>query len=504
MNRDSASPEDITADVAIVGGGIAGLVSGVALAEAGLQVVILERDKILGGRARSWIDAKTGDPVHIGPHIFLSEYPNMLQFMGKLGTRENLVWETDQLIKIVDGRTEIVGKTWKLPAPFHFLPSFFADPHLPLRDKLSGIRVTLYAMQTDEEDILELDSVNAYAFLRSMGVTKLYIERFWDPTSMYIMNAPVDLCSAGALVRFFRFMISHNSYRIGFPDRGLGDTFAPQAEALLGRLGGRVLRETTVDRFVESDGKVESIRLADGRRVRAKHYITSVPPKELLALLPSSWTRQHPTFRELTAFHPCPYIAVYLWFDRKLTKHKFWARLYRPNDLNSDFYDLSNINPGWESRPSVITSNIIFSSRLAGMSDEDIVAVTVREIAEFLPEAAEAKVTHSVVNRIPMAVHCPFPGTERRRPETRSPVQNLIMAGDWTRTGLPASMESAARSGWLAAEEVLERVGTPKKLALQTDVGSGFAGFVNRVANQTPVRWLRRATPERMLRQLGW
>jgi squalene-associated FAD-dependent desaturase len=480
-------------DVAIVGGGIAGLVTGVALAEAGLKVTVFERDKILGGRAQSWKDGITGDPVHIGPHIFLSAYPNMLQFLDRLGTRGKLVWEENQLIKIVEGRTEIVGRTWRLPAPLHFLPSLFADKALSIGDRLSGIPVALLAMQLTEEDVLDLDSVNAYAFLRAMGVTSRYMERFWEPTCMYIMNAPVELCSAGSLLRFFRFLIGHSDYKIGFPDGGLGDTFAPHAHHRLEALGGQVLLRTEVEQLLQgSDGRVEGVKLTDGRVFRAKHYVSALPPKALLGVLPPAWLGRHETFRNLTAFHDCPYIAVYLWFDRKLTPLKFWARLFKPGDLNSDFYDLSNINRGWENRPSVITSNIIFSHRLGVMTDQQIIDATVREIADFLPEALEARVTHAVVNRIPMAVHCPFPGTERKRASALSPIENLVLAGDWTRTGLPASMESAARSGWLAAEEILSREGQHTTLAIQHSEAEGIARILHTTSNVLPVKSLLR------------
>jgi len=481
--------EGVDADVVILGGGIAGLVVGVALSDAGLRVMVLERDELLGGRARSWTDPTTGDPVHIGPHIFLSQYPNMLKFMELLGTRNKVVWDEDQLIRIVDGRTEIVGKVWRtLPAPLHFIPSLFADKSLSLLDRASGVPVGLLAMQLTEEDVLDLDGINAYALLRAMGVTSRYIERFWDPTCMYIMNTPVELCSAGALLRFFRFLVGHNDYKVGFPDGGLGDVYAPQAMARIESRGGRVLTKAKARRLIPAEDRVEAVELSDGRHLRASHYVSALPPKALLDVLPREWVLRHGVFKGLGDLQACPYIAVYLWFDRKLTPLRFWARAYKQGDLNSDFYDFSNIYRGWEDRPSLIGSNIIFSSRLGEMSDEEILAGTLGEIAEFIPEVTEAKVVHSVLNRIPMAVTCPFPGSERRRAPARSPISNLVLAGDWTRTGLPASMESAARSGWIAAEHVLATAGRPARFSLEHTEATGLAGLVHKMGNLFPVK----------------
>ena len=155
-------------------------------------------------------------------------------------------------------------------------------------------------------------------------------------------------------------------------------------------------------------------------------------------------------------FEPCPYLCIYLWFDRKLSDRAFWARAFRAEDFNCDFYDLSRFREGWEERPSVIASNIIYSERAGSLSDSEIVAKTREELAEFLPETKEAKLVHSVVNRVPMAIHCPRPGTENLRPPTRTAVKGLYLAGDWIKTGFPSSMESACRAGFLAADAILE------------------------------------------------
>jgi len=153
-------------------------------------------------------------------------------------------------------------------------------------------------------------------------------------------------------------------------------------------------------------------------------------------------------------------------FDRKLTDRKFWARTFDANDLNCDFYDMSNINRGWEGRSSVIMTNCIWCERAAHMTDQEIARETQRELAEYLPEAAQAKVTHFVVNRIPMAIHCPYPGMEQRRPTTESPVKGLFLAGDWIGTGIPSCMENACFSGWLAAEAVLAANNQPRQMAI--------------------------------------
>lgn len=471
----------------IIGGGLAGLTCAMGLRGSGLKVTVVERNDVLGGRARSWIDPTTGDPIDLGPHIFLTEYPNTLKLLDVFRTRSRVIWHTDQFITITDGQHPIVMKMASLPPPFHFVPSVLADGTVALSDKFSNIGVTLFAMKMEDQDVRELDSIAASDFLRSKGVSQRYIDRFWAFVSMAIMNVPVEECSAGALMGFYRHLIGHNSYSIGFPDSGLSNLFAPQARQALVDSGVSVVTQAAVKSFIGGADSVTGIELTDNRRVRARFCVSAIPAQDLLKLVGTEWLERHSLFRDLSSFVPCPYVSTYIWFDRKLTQRQFWARVYSPADLNCDFYDLSNINSGWQDRPSVIASNIIYSHRANGMTDDRIIEATIREICDFIPEARKAKVVHSVVNRTAMAIHCPYSGTERKRPETRTPVRGLLLAGDWIRTGIPASMESAVRSGWLAAEQILAEIGMPSKLAVTIKEPGGFAGWLRHATH----RWRR-------------
>jgi len=480
MNFSNETAGVIKTDALIIGGGLAGLTCAIGLCKSGLKTIVLESSDSLGGRARSWIDPQTGDPIDIGPHIFLSEYPNMLKLLKILGTRGRIVWHTDQFITMVRGQNRVVMQMHPLPPPFHFVPSVIADQTISAWDKISNLKVTLFAMQMDEADVLKLDHVTALDFLRRMGVTPGYIKQFWAFVSIAIMNVPVEKCSAGALMRFYRHLIGHNGYHIGFPSDGLGDMFAPQARALLEASGVRILLKSGIKGFIGDAHSATGVELDDGRRIEARFLISTLPPQILRRMARDEWLKHHQVFRDLDSFHPSPYISNYIWFERKLTRHRFWAQMYSPHNLNCDFYDLSNINRGWEKRPSLIASNIIYSHRIADMSDDEIIRSTIRELTAHLPLTARVKVLHSVVNRIPMAISCPYPGIEHKRPATRSPVHRLFLAGDWTCTGIPFSMESAVRSGWLAAEQVLTEIGRPRSLALKIKETEGLSGLVRR------------------------
>ncbi|HEY8554721.1 MAG TPA: FAD-dependent oxidoreductase [Burkholderiales bacterium] len=465
-------------DAVVIGGGIAGLACAVALTDAGLRVVVLERERIAGGRARSWRDAASGDVVDIGPHVLLSHYDNMLHLLERLGTRRQVVWHTHELITLFD-RRPIVMRLHRLPAPLPLVPGLLATPTVSLRDKLSNARVTWLAMRMRTDDVRRLDAVDARTLLRSLGVTERFIEWFWASVAMTIENVPLERCSAGSLLRLYRHLIGHNAYRFGFPAVGLGELFAPPAVAAIGAGGGRVLCETEARRILIEHGRAAGVALAGGACLPARFCIAAVPPQDLRPLLPDAVAAREP-FARLGDFEPSPYISTYVWFDRKLGSERFWARVWSPTNLNYDFYDLSNIRPAWAERPSVLAANIVYSHRAAALDDDEIVRATVAEAAEFVPWAARAKIRHARVHRIAMARPCPLPGIERLRPSARTPLPGLYLAGDWLDTGLPMSMESAVRAAYVAAEEVLRDAGRPRKLARPLPALDGITAFVSR------------------------
>ena len=468
------------ADVVIVGGGLAGLACAVALRESGLRVAVFESSARLGGRACSWTDAHSGDEVDLGPHIVLTEYRNMLTFLEQLGTRDRIVWETDRLLRLREGRRSTDMRLHALPAPFHLLPSFARAQSVSWRDIVSNRRVLWMAMRLSEEQVKRLDRRTALDLLQQCGVTSRFIEWFWATACMSVLNVPLERCSAGALMRVFAQLTGLQQYAIGFADVSLAELFVPSALRLLKRAGCAVHINAPVIRIVGEGERFQSVVLDGGERFDARICVAAVPPQSLTRLLPAEW-RQISPFTSAVAFDPSPYVSCYLWLDRKVTRERFWARVWNPADLNTDFYDLSNIRCAWHGRSeSVIASNIIHSHRAEPLSDEQIVARTLQEIQEALPAAEHASVRHAVVNRIPMAIPCPKPGSENMRPPTRTPVGGLLLAGDWTDTGLPASMESAVHSGWAAAEEIWRLQGSPRRLVLPKRAPEGIAGWVHR------------------------
>ena len=451
-------------DAVIVGGGLAGLSCAVALAESGLRPLVLERAGELGGRARSWRHARTGDEIDIGPHVLHSEYANFLALLERLGTRGRITWQPRKLITIATTPPTVLRHR-PLPPPLSLLPDLARAPGLDFRDLWSNNAPTWRALKFGEEDVPELDRLSALEYLRAAGVTERMIDWFWRFAAMVVMNVPLERCSAAALLRVHAQLIGRRGIHFGFAAAGLSELYVPQSERLIRAAGGEVLRDAEAVRL-ESD----AVQLDDGRRIAARFCVLAVPPPDLARLAPG--------LADTAAFAPSPYVSTYLWLDRKIAAERFWALPWSPERLNYDFYDLTGIRPAWAARPSVIAANAIYAYRAADMDDGAIVRATLAELGLFAPSAREARVLHADVHRIPMGICQPQPGTEAKRPATRTSVPRVFLAGDWTHTALPSSMESAVRSGFVAAEALLADLGRARRFSHDVRARDGLAGVV--------------------------
>ena len=437
----------------------------VALTEADLRVLLIEREQVLGGRARSITEPESGEVLPIGPHVFLDNYANLRALIERVGTNDRLVWDDVPCLAVVEGARVHDVRLDRAPAPLHFLPALRARSGASAAEIGRNLPALMFALQVDEADVLRLDEIDASQALRRLGAPERSLTSLWSFIARTILNVPLERCSAGSLFRFCRFLLSRKGPRFGHADRGLGDVFAQGTTAFVQRAGGKVELGAVVSRIARERAGVFSVVLASGERFLARRLVAALPAAALDQVLDEGLRAAAPALSKLARFEAVPYVSVFLWFDRKLTNRRLWARAFRAADFGSDFYDLSNVYRGDGGKPSLIAANIIWSHRVHELDDDSIAEGIRREVAEFLPEARAARMVRRAVHRIPLAIHCPAPGTERIRPESATAADGFYLAGDWTRTDLPSSMESAARSGWIAAERLLARIGKSRRLA---------------------------------------
>ncbi|WP_427913232.1 hydroxysqualene dehydroxylase [Ramlibacter sp. MMS24-I3-19] len=467
-------------DVVVVGAGVAGLRCALALADAGLRVTVLEGTPHAGGRAGSCADDATGLQVDIGPHVVSSEHRNFMAMLHRLDQDDQVQWQPDPVITLLDGRGVLRMPSWRLPPPLHGLPLLpRALTRLSMRDALSHTRIAWRAARLDEQGTREFDHEDALGLLRAMGVRPRAIDWFWRSAVLALLNVPLEQCSGTALLRVFRLMLGRSGWHFGFPKVGLAQLYVPGSCRAVLRSGGQVLFGARVQRLRLEEDRLVGLETVDGRVIATRRCVLALPPQDVAALASPEAALQG-LATAARYFRPSPYQSTYVWFDRRITRERFWARTWSPQNLNTDFYDLAGIRPALAGEGSVIACNAIGPQVRADWPEERIVEQTMREIEQFAPAARQARVLHTRVHRVPMAVPQPRPGTEGLRPRTRTPVEGLCVAGDWTDTALPCSMESAARSGALAAEAVLEDLGREVRIAIDAPDTRGLVGLLRR------------------------
>lgn len=444
----------------VIGGGLAGLAGAVALADAGLQVELYERRPILGGRATSFIHPSSGERVDNCQHVLLGCCVNLFDFYTRLGVAKHIDFHED--IPFIDesGRVSVIGPS-ALPPPLHLVPSFLRLKTMGIRDKLSIVRTVAgmirhVARLRKTGDLSEAFSpVSMADWLEAHGATKRAIEAFWKPFLISALNDELDDIDAdygiGTSVR--AILLNRSGYEVGLPAVPLGDLYAPCIDYIEQR-GGRVVFNRGVTGIAVQDGKVASLSLQDGSSVEAGAYLSALPFDVLCKLLPQKQASD-PYFSMLDGLSVSPITAVHVWFDRPVTELGYAAVIGRR--IQWIFNQSSRHTGSFSADNGGAYLGLVVSASDDWMKTprQVIIDQAMEDLESLLPAVRQAKLLKAIVVKEGRATFAPRPGCDALRPGPTSPLSNLSIAGDWVQTGWPATMESAVRSGYQAAEVLL-------------------------------------------------
>lgn len=441
--------------VAIIGGGLAGLAAGCALADSGLEVTLYERRPYLGGRASSYEHPGTGEIVDNCQHLLLGCCTNLIDFYRRIGVHGKIRWFDEMTFIEPGGRSSRVRPAF-LPAPLHNALSFLKARYLALRDKLA-IGRAFWAMTRP----LPADSEeNFLHWLQRHGQTEQAIERFWKPILTSALNEDLERMSVPHSIQVFRksFLKSSAAGRIGLPSVPLSELYS-SAIGYIGLRGGQVLLRSAVTAVCpRADGvKVQS----GGSEQDFDFAVLAVPFQTAASLLPQD-PQAVPLKADLEHFEPSPITGIHLWFDREITPLPHAVLLDRTIQwiFHKSKFQQDGLRDGSGSYVELVVSA---SKTLVQKSREEILELAQRELAEFFPASKEAKVLKAAVIKEIYATYSILPGLDQYRPEAKTAWPRLFLAGDWTATEWPSTMESAVRSGYLAAEAITLSVGQPQE-----------------------------------------
>jgi zeta-carotene desaturase len=449
--------------VLVIGGGLAGLSSAVALADAGLQVRLIEKRPHLGGRATSYT-LPDGSEVDNCQHVTLGCCTNLADFYERVGAADKIRFYDKLYFVDAKGRRSTIEAA-PLPPPLHMMPSFLFFGALTFADK-RGIAKAMLAIATAGGEPPDVEGVSMLDWLRRMKQTTSAIERFWRVVLVSALDEELAQTDAryGIDVFWKAFLGSKTGYRVGIPVVPLADLYNGCRDSIV-RKGGEVRMRANVREIRVSDKQFAAAVLADGTEIAADGCICAVPQNEILALLPAELTGADGPLEGVRNIKSSPITGVHLWYDRKVMTEPFLTLLDHTTQWVFNKSELSGDDAGAKKEEGQYLQLVISASYdLVAKSRQEIIDLCVRELAEVLPATREAKLVKATVIKEVNATFSPGVGVDRFRPPQQSPVRNLVMAGDWTRTGWPSTMEGAVRSGYLAAEALLAGLGKPAKL----------------------------------------
>ncbi|HEX8816448.1 MAG TPA: hydroxysqualene dehydroxylase HpnE [Terriglobales bacterium] len=445
-------------NIAVAGGGLAGLAAGCALANAGYRVTLFERRPYLGGRASSYEHPGTGEVVDNCQHVLLGCCTNLIDFYRRLGVENKIRWY-DHLTFLEpagsaeESRASIIGSS-SLPAPFHALPSFFGADCLNLSDKLTIASAMAALISSLPHD----DGRSFLDWLKQNRQTDRAIDRFWKTILVSALNEDLDRISIPYAAQVIResFLKSAEAGKMGVPTVPLTELYGVAADYVTAR-GGEVRLRSSVESFSTHETGVEVVTA--GRRERFDSLVLALPYNGIAAILPET-APPAPWRAMLAHFESSPITGIHLWFDRQISGLDHAVLLDRT--IQWMFHKSKLL--GRTDAGSYVELVVSSSKSLVEKSKQEIVDLALSELREFFPEARSANLIKSTVIKEVHATYSPKPGIDKFRPAPQTPWPRVFLAGDWIATGWPATMEGAVRSGYLAAETLMESLGNNQKI----------------------------------------
>lgn len=468
----------MSSDVIVVGAGPAGLAAAAALVRDGRQVTLLERKPYVGGRAYSYLHPAL-DEVVDSQHVLLGCCTNLIELCEQSGSAAKIRWYDEQTFLEPNGRSSRIV-TSDLSAPLHYAPSFMSMSMLGWLDKLAIARGLLEFFRGFPDE----DTESVAAWLKRTGQTETAVRHFWRPIILATLNDGPEHCSTRYAGKVFHelFVKSSVGGRLGIPTVPLSEFYSDVARMIEGH-GGRVVLRASVEGLTQqADGRWR-VSTADADYT-AESVVLALPFEQTQRLLPAvridseipakSEAVRDDLERKLARQIHSPFTSILLWYDRQITD---LDHAWLLDTTIEWFFHKSRIRRYDPSEGSYVEVVVAGSKAQLHQTREEILSSAQRELAMFFPEVKQAKLLKSGVLKEARATFSVTPGLDAFRPEPSTAWPGLFLAGDWTATGWPSTMEGGVRSGRLAAGAV--------------------AGDVQRyMANETPadglMRWINK------------
>jgi squalene-associated FAD-dependent desaturase len=448
--------------VAIVGGGLAAMAAAVALAQRGVAVELFEARRRLGGRAASFDDPATGEKVDHCQHVSMGCCTNLADFARRVGIAH--LFRRYRTLSFIDPkgrRSDFTAKT--LPAPLHLAPGLMALKYLSASERFSIARTMLKLARTTTSGADEGPVIGQW--LSDHGQSARAIELFWSVVLTSALGETVDRAGVHYARKVFvdAFLSHRSGYVVEVPTVSLDELYGMRLERCLVNLGVGIHLSCPVAALLGDGTGVRGIQLRNGTARQFDAVIVATAWRKAAALL-RTLDSAAAMADSLDRLQSSPITGVHLWFDRPMGDLDHAVLVGR---LSQWLFRRQWKGESAESQSGYYYQVVISGSRdVATTSRDAIVGQVVEELREAFPVGRDACLIQARLVTDPEAVFSPVPGVDRWRPAQRTPVANLFLAGDWTMTGWPSTMEGAVRGGYLAAEALLNQGGATEKIVV--------------------------------------
>jgi uncharacterized protein with NAD-binding domain and iron-sulfur cluster len=433
--------------VVVIGSGPAGLTVALRLSAKGYAVTLLERRAEVGGRLLI-------DPQKTLPPIVWGWHTATRSLLRTLGTSDEFLARSRLAILLPDGRVGTVYRPW-LPGLVRILASAATFKGLPLADRWRLFNRLEKAWEHPQDPAIDvathLDSRTASAWLTDMGQSEAAIRQTWDPLSRFLVGEQTSMISAAAFTStLWRCVSSRSHGRIAIPRRSLRLSLLGPALDQLRRSDVTIQRETTAEQIRCDAQRVTAVQLSNGQSLSADWYVSAVSFRQLAPLLPERAVTRFSYFQQLGQLCDIPALIIRL----RLAHGSFSSRVLL---LSERPFQWLVIRPDRAGGHTQVTLVVTGHSPLLERDDDQLWDLAQAEVVRALPQTCRVATSEFAVIRDPEAFLLVQPGTAALRPLQQSPFSNFLVAGDWTDTGIPPTLESAVRSGDRCAEAIMAK-----------------------------------------------
>jgi len=429
--------------VIVIGGGFSGIAAACRLAGEGRRPLLLERSPRLGGRAGSFLSPDRDEALDYGQHVLMRCCTASIGFLLRIGASEAVRFQPTLSIPIVWPKGRTVLRSSFLPGVLHLAPSLLGYRPLSLRDRIRAVRagssMSLRRIRTD---------VPFAEWLAAHGQSDRSIELLWDPICVASLNAPARAVGVrAARVVFREAFFRPDGANVGFFTVPLSEVFDEARRYIEGR-GGAVRTSATVEKLAIDRAGVRGVELSTGETIESEAVVSAVPPADLARLVPGEGPLA-PLLAEASRLRWSPIVDVHAWFDRPVLEDEFAVAV---DSSVQAVFDVTRLHG--RPRNEGPTHLVLSQSAAEGWIDrpvDEVSEVLLSALGELFPSVREAESLDTLVLRHRRATFVPEPDSERLRPRAVAPIPGLYLAGDWTSTGWPSTIEGAVRSGIVAA-----------------------------------------------------